>query len=63
VAGIVQCIDARTAQLRPELLQEPSMSKDFGPHILGQCIKLCLELVADFDAPFTTPLWHKSHMD
>src|SRR5579871_1962123 len=51
VAGIVQCIDARTAQLRPELLQEPGMSKDFGPHILGQSIKLRLELVADFDAP------------
>ena len=52
VAGIVQCIDARTAQLRPELLQEQSMSKDFGPHILGQSIKLWLELVADLDAPF-----------
>src|SRR5579871_3167945 len=38
VAGIVQCIDARTAQLRPELMQEPSVSKDFGPHILGQSL-------------------------
>jgi hypothetical protein len=27
------------------------VSKDFGPNILGQSIKLWLELVADFDAP------------
>ena len=49
VAGIVQRMYAGTPQLRPELLQEPSVSKDFGPHILGQSIKLWFKLAADFD--------------
>jgi hypothetical protein len=52
VAGIVQSIDARTPQLRPELLQQPSVGKDFGPQVLGQFLKLLFELVSDFDILF-----------
>jgi hypothetical protein len=37
--------------LRPELLQEPGVSKDFGSYILGQPLKLRFKLVADFDIP------------
>jgi len=51
VTGSVQRIDARTPQLRPELLQEPSMGKNFGSHILGQFLELRLEHVADLDVP------------
>ena len=51
VTGIVQRIDARTPQLRPELLQEPGVGKDFGSYVLGQFLKLRLELVADLDVP------------
>ena len=51
VARIVQRIDARTPQLRPELLQEPRVGKDFRPYVLRQFFKLRFELVADFDIP------------
>ena len=51
VAGIVQRIDARTPQLRPELLQEPGVGKNFGSHILVQFCELQCKLVADFDVP------------
>ena len=51
VTGIVQRIDARTPQLRPELLQEPCVGKDFGSYVLGQFLKLRFKFVADFDVP------------
>ena len=51
MAGIVQRINPRTTQLRPELLQEPGVGKDFGSHILGQSLKLRFKLIADFDVP------------
>lgn len=51
VTGIVQRIDARTPQLRPELLQEPGVGKNLDSQVLGQHPKLRLELVADFDFP------------
>ena len=62
VAGLVQRIDARTPQLWPELLQEPGVGKDFGSHVLGQFLKLRLELVADLDVPSTNQLCHTIHM-
>src|SRR5689334_4207857 len=40
VTGIVQRIDARTPQLRPELLQEPGVGKDLDSYVLGQLLKL-----------------------
>ncbi len=51
MTGIIQRIDARTPQLRPELLQEPGVGEDFGSHVLGQFLKLRFKLVADFDVP------------
>lgn len=51
VAGSVQRLDTRPTQLRPDLLQEPSMGKDFGLHILRQFLELRLELVPNFDRP------------
>jgi len=38
VTGIVQSINARTPQLRPELLQEPGAGKNFGPHVFGSSL-------------------------
>jgi len=51
VTGIVQRIDTRPTQLRPEQLQEPSMGKNLDSHVLGQIFKLRPELVADLDIP------------
>jgi hypothetical protein len=51
VTGIVQSIDARTPQLRPELLQEPGVGKDLGSYVFRQFLKLRFQLVADFDVP------------
>lgn len=51
VAGIVQRVDARTPQLRAELLQEPGVGQDFDSYVFGQLLKFRLELVADFDVP------------
>src|SRR5579871_3209539 len=51
VTGIVQRIDARTPQLRPELLKKPGMGKNLGTHFLGQFFELWFKLVADFNVP------------
>jgi hypothetical protein len=51
VTGIVQRIDMRTPQLRPELLEEPGVGEDLSPYVVGQFLKLWFELVANFDVP------------
>ena len=51
VTGIVQRIDARPSQLRPESLEEPGMGKNLGTHGRRQFLELWFKLVTDFNIP------------
>jgi hypothetical protein len=51
VAGAVEGIGTGTTQLRPELLQQLGMSKQFVLHVFRQDIKFGLELLMQEDFP------------
>lgn len=51
VLGVVQGVNSRAAQLRPELLKESRQSQDLRLNVLVQLIELRLELISDLNNP------------
>jgi hypothetical protein len=51
VAGVPQRIDARTSQLRPELLKQAGQSQNLRPYVFVQLEELQLEFIVNLNTP------------